>query len=49
MTTATEMDENNYRIKLLSAPTTENMSCRLISEDGKIEMGVYPVVSILML
>lgn len=31
-------------INFVEAPTTENMACRRVSEDGKIEIGVYPVL-----
>lgn len=34
----------NKPINLVSATSTENMVCRLVSEDGRIEMGVYPVI-----
>jgi hypothetical protein len=32
------------RIKLIKAMSTENFVCRLVSDDGKIEMGIYPVI-----
>lgn len=37
-------NENMQKIKLTKAPSTENMVCRLISEEAQIEMGVYPVI-----
>jgi hypothetical protein len=30
--------------KLNKAPSTENFVCRLVSEDGRIEMGIMPVL-----